>query len=217
VSVLLNNNGAPPTTTSLVSSPNPADIHWVVTYTAKVTRQAGGAVKGTVTFTATVRSTYGTIPDGELATFYNGPTMLASVALAGEMAAYTTSSLSAKTHTIKARYAGDVNFSASTGAVMQVVELYSTKTALTSSPNPSTHRQAVTFTATITSTAPNKPTGKVVFKDGTIGIGSATLSSGVATLVRSTLAVGTHSITAQYQGDNSSAKSTSAVLNQVVN
>jgi hypothetical protein len=296
VSVLLNNCGASPTTTSLVSSANPADVKWTVTYTANVTRQAGGAVKGTVTFsdgyatiatvaltggqaaystsyaskgthsitatysgdlnnaagsmsavlaeviklpgasktvlitsgspsfvgrpvkfTATVTSTYGTIPDGELMTFYDGTTALASVALAGETAAYTTSSLSAKTHTIKARYAGDVNFSASAGAVAQVVELYPTKTTLTSNPNPSTHGQAVTFSVTVTSTGPNQPTGKVAFKDGTVGIGSATLNDGVATLVKSTLAVGTHPITAEYLGDSSSAKSASAVLNQVVN
>jgi hypothetical protein len=101
--------------------------------------------------------------------------------------------------------------------VKQVVELYSTTTALTSSLNPSTHGQAVTFTATVTPTGPNQPTGKVTFKDGTLGIGSATLNGGVATLVKSTLAVGTHPITATYQGDASSAKSTSAVLNQVVN
>jgi uncharacterized protein (DUF2141 family) len=296
VSVLLNNNGAPPTTTSLVSSANPADVKWTVTYTAKVTRQAGGTVKGTVTFsdgfatvatlalaagqaaystsystkgthsitatysgdlnnaagsmsavltevikvphpsktvvitsgspsfvgrpvkfTATVTSTYGAIPDGELTTFYDGPTVLASVALRSGTAAYTTSSLSAKMHTIEARYAGDVNFSPSTGAVVQVVNLYSTKTALTSRPNPSTHGQAVTFTATVTSTGPNLPTGKVAFKDGTTVIGSAVLSRGVATLVKSTLAVGTHPITAEYLGDQASAKSTSAVVSQVVN
>jgi hypothetical protein len=170
-----------------------------------------------VTFTATVAPTLGTIPDGELATFKSGTTTLASVALANGKAVYTTSSLSAKTYAIKATYPGDVHFKPSSGTVTQVVDLASTTTALTSSVNPSTHGQAVTFTVTVTSSGPNPPTGKVAFKDGTTGIGTAVLSGGVATLTKSTLAVGTHSITGEYLGDASSAKSTSAVLSQVVN
>jgi Big-like domain-containing protein len=119
--------------------------------------------------------------------------------------------------TIKATYAGGARFKPSSGTVTQVVELYPTKTTLTSNPNPSTHGQAVTFIVTVTSTGPNQPTGKVAFKDGAVGIGSATLNGGGATLVKSTLAVGTHPITAEYLGDSSSAKSASTVLNQVVN
>src|SRR5208337_200223 len=44
-----------------------------------------------VTLTATVTSKSRTIPDGELVTFYEGKTILASVALAGGVASYTTS------------------------------------------------------------------------------------------------------------------------------
>jgi hypothetical protein len=125
--------------------------------------------------------------------------------------------LSARAHIIKATYAGDKIFKTSSGAVNQVVELYLTTTTLTSTPNPSTHGQTVTFTATVTSSGP-PPTGKVTFRDGTNAIGSATLTAaGVATLTDSALRVGTHSITAAYEGDNSSAKSTSTILNQVVN
>jgi hypothetical protein len=295
VSVLLNNYGAPPTATSVVSSVNPADVRSAVTYTAAVTAQSGGPLKGTVTFvdgfatiatvllqdnqaacttsytkkgthsimatysgdlnqaagsaatltevivqphvtktvvttsgspsfvgqpvtfTATVTSTFGPIPDGELVTFTSGTTTLASVALAKGKAAYTTSSLPAKTLTIKATYAGELNFKSSYGFVTQIVESYPTTTALASSPNPSTHGHPVTFTATVTSSGPNPPTGKVAFKDGTSGIGSAVVSGGVATLTKSTLAAGTHAITAEYLGDSASAKSTSTILSQVVN
>jgi hypothetical protein len=100
--------------------------------------------------------------------------------------------------------------------VKQVVNKYPTTTALSSSPNPSVYGQAVTFTATVAPTGPSLPTGKVLFKDGTTWIGAATLSGGVATITRSKLAVGTHPITAQYLGDATSAKSTSSVLDQVV-
>jgi len=168
-----------------------------------------------VTFTATVTSSHGPIPDGELVTFYDGMTAIGTGTTASAMASFETSALSAKTHTIKATYGGDAIFRPSTGAVTQVVEKNATTTTLTSSLNPSTHGQAVTFTATVTS-AGQTPTGRVTFKDGTIGIGSVRLNGGVAKLTKSTLAVGAHPITAQYLGDAASAKSTSSVVNQVV-
>ena len=171
-----------------------------------------------VTFTATVGPidpAYGRISDGELVTFYDGKTTLGSVALSGGTAVFTTSSLTAKTHIIEATYPGDTTFKPSHGTVKQVVDKYLTTTALSSSLNPSNYGQAVTFTATITSAGPT-PTGRVTFLDGTVGIGSGMLRGGVATLTKSKLAVGTHPITAQYLGDAASAKSTSSVLNQVV-
>jgi hypothetical protein len=118
---------------------------------------------------------------------------------------------------MKAVYAGDSMFATSTGYVTQVVELYSTTTTLTSSPNPSSFGQTVTMTATVKSSGPVAPTGKVTFTDGTTWIGAGTLSGGVVTITRSNLTVGTHPITATYNGDSNSAKSSSAVVNQVVN
>jgi Bacterial Ig-like domain (group 3)/FG-GAP-like repeat/FG-GAP repeat len=293
VGVLLNNVGAPPTATTLVPSANPGYKNQVVTYTATVTSQSGGALKGTVlfqdgaapiatvtlagnqaaysttypaggthsiaatysgvlntaagsasdvlteiilpqstttkvvtsgsptfvgqpvTFTATVTSTYGPIPDGELVTFYDGTIAIGTGATASGVAKSTTSSLTAKTHTITATYAGDMTFAPSSGTVKQMVKKYPTTTTLTSSPNPSAYGQAVTFTATVKSAGPT-PTGNVTFKDGTIIIGHSTLSGGTSTLTKSNLAVGTHPITAHYPGDAASGTSTSAVVNQVV-
>ena len=171
-----------------------------------------------VTFTASVRpayAKYGAIPDGELVWFYDGTTVLDSVALVGGRAEYTTSTLSAKAHRINATYSGDLIFKPSADAVTQVVNANATTTALSSTPNPSAHGQAVTFTATVTTAGPT-PTGKVKFIDGATALGSATLSGGVAKLTKSTLAVGTHPITAQYLGDANSDKSISPILNQVV-
>jgi hypothetical protein len=189
------------------------------TETALTTSGSLSFVGQPVTFAATVTSVYalyGKIPDGELVMFNDGTTSMGSVALASGTAAFTTSSLSAKTHFIKATYAGDATFKPSTGWVKQVVDKYPTTTALRSSPNPSRYGRAVKFTAHVTSPGPNRPTGKVWFKDGTTGIGWVTLSGGVATVTKSKLAVGTHAITAQYLGDAASAKSTSSVLDQVV-
>jgi hypothetical protein len=75
-----------------------------------------------VTFTAKVTSPDGTIPDGELVTFTDGTTVLGSVPISASMATLTTSSLSAKRHTIKAAYVGDGSFKSSQGTVVQVVE-----------------------------------------------------------------------------------------------
>ena len=91
-----------------------------------------------------------------------------------------------------------------------------TTTTVQSSLSPSTYGQAVTLTATVTSSG-GTPTGTVTFNNGTTILGTATLSSGVAKLTKSTLPAGRDSITATYNGDTLFATSTSAVLSQVVN
>ena len=89
--------------------------------------------------------------------------------------------------------------------------------ALTSSLNPSTYAQPVTFTATVTSGSGNIPTGTVNFTDGSTTFGSATLdSNGLATFTASTLAAGTHSIVAAYLGDANNPPANSPALSQVV-
>ncbi len=190
-------------------------IESAVTKTVVTTSGSPSFVGQPVTFTATVTSTHGTIPDGELVTFFDGKTAIGTGATASGVATFVTSSLKAETHTIKAAYPGDDTFEPSSGLVKQVVDKYPTTTTLSSSPNPSQLGQTVTFTATVTSAGPT-PTGKVEFKDGTKEIKSVTLSGGVATLTTSKLAVGSHSITAEYTGDDDSAESTSPVLDQVV-
>jgi hypothetical protein len=189
------------------------------TFRLEITLATSGSpslVGQSVTFTATVTSIFGAIPDGELVTFYDGRTAIGSGTTAGGVATFTTSSLTATTHAIKAIYAGDAIFLPNSRTVKQVVDKFTTTTALSSSLNPSNYGQGVTFTATVTQTGPSIPTGRVVFKDGTLSIGSATLSVGVATLTRTNLAVGSHSITAKYIGDAVSAVSVSSVLDQVI-
>jgi hypothetical protein len=103
-------------------------------------------------------------------------------------------------------------------AVLLNASLAPTTTALTSSPNPSNFDQSVTFTATATSEGFKvTPTGSVTFFDGTTNLGTSNLNaSAQATLTTSTLTVGTHSITATYNGDSNYASSTSSVVNQLV-
>jgi hypothetical protein len=166
-----------------------------------------------VTFTATVGSPNGAIPDGDTVKFFDKAKEIGTGTTSGGVATFTTSTLKSTTHDIKATYAGDETFATSSGTVTQVVTPYSTSTTLTSSLNPSTYGQSVTWTATVTSTGPYVPTGKVKFA----GLGTATLSGGVATLTKIWLNTGTYAIAAEYEGDDASAPSTSSTLNQVVN
>jgi len=88
-----------------------------------------------------------------------------------------------------------------------------------SSANPAVVSQSVTFTATITAKVRGVtavPSGSVTFLDGSTSLGSGTLNNSVATFTTTTLAVGTHSITAQYGGDSNFRASTSAAVSEVI-
>ena len=84
-----------------------------------------------------------------------------------------------------------------------------TGTSLVVSPGPASYGQAVTLTATVSAAAPGAgtPTGTVDFFDQSTGtdLGTATLTlvngQEVATLTTTSLAVGSHTITATYAGD----------------
>ena len=90
-----------------------------------------------------------------------------------------------------------------------------TSTSISSDLNPSTYGDSVTFTATI-SPSPSGA-GTVTFKDGaTVLCASATVITDAATCTTSTLAAGTHPITAEYSGASGFAASTGS-LSQVVN
>jgi Bacterial Ig-like domain (group 3)/MBG domain (YGX type) len=86
---------------------------------------------------------------------------------------------------------------------------------LTSSMNPVLLSDPTTLTATISSAA-GQPTGTVNFLDNATPIGSASLSNGVATLILSSLMVGSHSLSAVYSSNTDFSPSTSGVLIQSV-
>jgi hypothetical protein len=103
------------------------------------------------------------------------------------------------------------------GTATFVVAKANASITLTSSPNPSTKGEAVTFTATVS--ASGAPiTGWVQFKDGNtiLNIGGVNSTTHKASYTTSALATGTHSITAVYTGSLYFNSSTSAVLKQIV-
>jgi hypothetical protein len=87
------------TTTSLTSSANSSNVGQSVTFTATVAPNGSGTPTGSVTFE-------------------DGVATLGSSNLSGGKASYSTSSLSAGTHSITAVYGGDSNYTASTSAVL---------------------------------------------------------------------------------------------------
>jgi hypothetical protein len=185
------------TTTALTSSQNPSKFGQSATFTATVT-SSGGTPTGTVTFK-------------------DGSSTLGTGTLSSGKATFSISTLAVGSHSITAVYGGSTDFAGSTSPVLtQTVKQATSSTALASSLNPSTFGAAVKFTATVTSSG-GTPTGTVTFKDGSSTLGSGTLSSGKAKYTTSTLAVGSHSITAVYGGSTSYSGSTSPVLTQTVN
>jgi hypothetical protein len=159
---------------------------------------------------------------GETVTFYDGTVLLGSATLnSSGVATLKTSALDVGPNSITVFYGGDGNFLSSTSPALAVtVNQDSTKTVLTSSSQPGTAGQPVTFTATVSPAGAGSgtPTGSVTFWLGSTQLGTASLSSsGVAILSHTFTATGKYKITAVYSGDGNFLTSTSSVLTETIN
>ena len=187
------------TSVTLVSSANPSAFNQAVKFTATVKAATSGTPTGTVTFK-------------------NGATTLATAALSAGKAAFTTATLAVGVHSITAEYNGNTDYNPSTSpALSQTVNKAGTSVTLVSSVNPSAFNQAVKFTATVKAATSGTPTGTVTFKNGATTLATAALSAAKAAFTTATLAVGVHSITAEYNGNTDYNPSTSPALSQTVN
>jgi hypothetical protein len=167
------------------------------TLTVTGTNYAPGSVVEWVTSSGTVG----------LTTTYNSPTQLTATVTASLIA-------SAGTVNIQVYVPGSRLVGGKSGLWPFTINAGNpTTTSLSSSSNPSTYGNPVTFTATV---SPSTATGTVTFIDGSNAIGTGTLSSGTATYAISSLSVGSNSITASYGGDSNDAASTSSTLTQTV-
>jgi hypothetical protein len=188
---------------ALTSNDNPAHVYDPITFTVTASESptGGTAPTGSVVFSADGSQ----LPNG-------------TIALSAGVATYTTSLLASGSHNISASYAGDTNnLPGNSNTLIQIVNLATTTTTLTSSNATVPLTTAVTFTASVNGGSTSTPTGNVVFKDGATTIGtSAVNGSGVATFTTSTLAAGSHQISAVYQGDSDFASSTSAALTETI-
>ena len=193
------------TTVLTIASPLTIPFGQPVHGAAKVTANDGSAVTGTISF-------------------FDGTTSLCTIAVSAvSCPAGSGASFAFGTHVLTAVYSGDDSHLGSTSAAVTVVVMEVAKaqtvTMLTSSLDPATVGQSVTFTANVVAVGSNVvPTGVVTFLDGGTVLGTKTLvGSGVASFNTEALGVGSHAITASYAGDSGSAGSVSAVLTETVN
>lgn len=179
------------TSTALTASPNPADFTQLVTFTATV---AGGTPTGSVSF-------------------FNGGNVLATVMLGANGIASVTTGLSIGTYVITAEYGGDLNHASSTSnPVSQEVTRIQTTLTLTASPTPSRFGDLVTFSVVVSGSA---PAGTVVFTDGATTLGSIGIAGNNGAFATDALSVGSHTITATYEGSASHAGSTDSLIHVV--
>jgi hypothetical protein len=196
------------TTVTGSASPNPAAYGAPVTITAQVQTVAPGA--GT--------------PGGSVQFKVNGTPLGTPVTVNGNGVATSApdAGLLPGTYTVAFVSSGDVNTLSSSGSTTFVVQPIPTSTTLTASPNPVIFGSPDTLTATVShSTGPGTPTGTVTFKDGSTTLAVETVASGtggsaVASYTTSSLATGTHSLTAVYSGSPTFGGSTSSAVNLVV-
>jgi hypothetical protein len=191
----------PPTQATLQIVPNPAQAFQ------------------SITFSSTVASNFGT-PTGDVTFYSNGQELTSATLSSGGTAVTSINTLGAGTYTITAAYGASTAFGGSTSQpVTLIVNGVSTSTTLSSSPNPSTFGQTVSFTAAAsTSPASGVASGSVTFMEGSATLGTDVLSpAGIAVFNTSALAVGSHAIRAIYGGASNYNASTSAAVVQVVN
>ena len=143
------------TTTSLLATPSPSAEDQPVTIAATVAAVApgSGAPTGTVVFTS----------DGDVI----GAAPL-SAGGGGSHASLVISTLAPGSHTLAASYAGDDDYAASDSSpvshtVIEGAAIVGTSTSVTSSENPSTYGELITFTATVEAADDTTPTGSVQF------------------------------------------------------
>jgi hypothetical protein len=192
----------PPPTVTLTSSPNPS------------------ATGQSVTLTATISSTTATPALTGTVTFLDGTTPIGNGTVSGGVATVTAAFTTAGSHSLTATYSGDPNYAPSTSPVDTQVVTGSTTpfdtVTLSTSNKTAVYGQNIVFLAQVTGSISAPPTGTVTFLDGATVIGSGVLSGGSAYLV-TTLAVGTHQISAKWAGDANWPAAQSATVPVTVN
>jgi hypothetical protein len=184
------------TSTTLASSVNPSVYGQVVTWTATVT----GA---------------GATPTGKVAFMWNSTSIGTGTLDVHGVASLMSSTLTAVQHPLTAIYRGDANYAGSTSVILnQTVQPAASTATITSSRNPSTQGQTVTFTATITSPTA-KPTGPVTFTLGSTTLGTVQLAAGKAKFTTAALPPGANTVTVTYAGDSNISGSSAFIVETV--
>lgn len=156
-------------------------------------------------------------PGGSI-TLSDANKFLSTLAVDASGQATWTGSLSVGSHTLTAAYSGDKDDAPSNASPLpMLVDIATTATTLTVSPNPAAFGSPITLSVAVTSNGVT-PTGTVIFLDGAVTlIGLPLDANGTASLTLSALAPGIHALTALYSGNpNNSPSQSLAVSEQIV-
>ena len=197
----------PETTVTLKSSSNPVPVGEAVTVTATVAPTVAPTVSGASAPTGSVM-------------FKDGSVTLAILSLSGGEVSYSAA-MTLGSHPVTATYYGDSDFSPSTSTILtQVVTKASATLALSSSLNPSTAGQSVSFSAVVSApSASSAPSGTVQFQvDGAnFGRAVALVKGSAESESTATLTQGNHVVGVIYSGDNLFKSCSDTTGSQTVN
>jgi hypothetical protein len=205
---------------SAASAPATVNIHKAPITAAAVTSTVNPSIYGQpVIFGAAVSSTRG-VPTGTTS-FLDGAVNLGSAGLNAQgQAALPSAALLPGVHSITAVYNGDANFLGATSSPLpQNVAPANTTTILVANINPAVLGQSVNFAAAVSANAPGAgtPTGTVTFREGTTVLATVPLNGmGQAVCSTANLAIGTHAISATYNGDTNFNGSASPVVSELI-
>ncbi len=173
-----------------------------------------------VTLTATVSAiTGGTPAPTGTVTFFIDEVNQAIMELINGQARFTTSALSAGTHHVVASYNGNSNFHGSDSyPTSYQVDKAGTTTKLTSWTESPAFGEPVTFSVTVSATAPasGTPPGSVTLVIDGLSRETVDLVNGAARFTVGDLWIGAHTVDFHYHGDDRFENSTSAPLLQQV-
>ncbi len=202
-------NPVPLSSDSITASPNPATFGATVTlvFSVPTANNTPPASTTTVTFT-------------------NGTTVLGTANVTGVTAngvtTYTTTTtvLPVGSDTVTGTLKGDGNYASGSINTVEVINAATGAATLTATPNPTTFGTPVTLTETIVPINGACPSGPATFLNNGTSIGTGTISlvggSCVATLITSTLPIGTDAITATVPASNGFAAIASGPVNVAV-
>ena len=196
---------APQSTTTVSSSANPAVYGQGITWTASASN-SGSPAPGSVQFKADGANVGAPQPVG-----------------ASGNAPISAPSLSVGNHPVSAAFtSSDPDVLGSNDSLVggQVVIAADTTSSLSSSANPSDFGAATTFTTNVSVNSPGAgtPTGSVQFKDNGNDLGSPQNvgSDGQASVMTSSLSVGSHTISVTFTSSSANFNGSTATTTQVV-
>jgi predicted SpoU family rRNA methylase len=182
---------------TVTASANPIAAFQPGALNAVIFPQDGGAATGTVTFAD------------------NGSPLATSTVNADSASAAVQ--FMAGTHAISVVYSGDTNVTSSQCSATLVVNQAASTLTITALQGPIALGQTASFAVTVSPQfAGGTPTGNVTFNDGSLVLATLQLAQGAVTFSSSSLAVGSHMITATYGGDANFKGSSGSALQLVI-